>query len=299
MPSSGELPELSQAVAGGTVDIGVSGAVAIVDSDGAFRCSGCLVAPRLVLSAGHCLVAGESPLLISTAHDAEAPFERVDEMEIHPEFEATALYVSSFMHDLALLFLAQASSARPMVLGAEPPELNAIVKVVAYGRTEPTTADQGVRRSGNSIVTSVDREGFSVQPAPAQPCLFDSGGPVLSESAQVLGVVSTGDRECSSSAHVTRVDAEWEWIGQGIARSESEHSELKLMPTRAAGCSSSATPQLPTSQWWIVLGFFALLTGVRSAAGAGAGPAQATGLPPMLLTRCRLRSRLRDNQGSQ
>ncbi len=237
----GAPPALQQRVVGGR-EAELAGSVALVDVGGTLRCSAGLIAPRLVLTAGHCFVDGAAPPMVSFRSDAKEPFALATRFELHPRFEVTGSFGSKYAHDLALLFLDTDSSVQTLSLGWEPPELGATVNTVAYGRTGPDAQDQGVRRSGSSVVTALEEDEFAVAPGPAQPCLFDSGGPVLSESGELIGIVSTGDRDCGSSAHAMRIDAEREWIAQGVAKAQSEsESDERASPRAPSGCSTAAS----------------------------------------------------------
>jgi hypothetical protein len=94
------------------------------------------------------------------------------------------------------------------------------VRVAGFGRTGATDADEGIRRQGTATVSMVTASELQLAPGPAQPCLYDSGGPTFVSSGGVellAGVTSRGDGMCSQYAKEVRVDAHVDFIDGYLA----------------------------------------------------------------------------------
>ncbi len=195
------------AITGGALDTGDPSVVAIVGAKG-LDCTGTLVSPYLVLTAGHCttadIVQGGSVVIGSSlaAPAASIPIARAVP---HPQFD-----LGSLTNDVALLVLASAASPTPVALGTSAPAVGESVEIVGWGVTSADASIDGKKRQGTTSITAVAATTFAVSAAPSQPCSGDSGGPALSSaggSASIVGVTSHGDVGCVQGATYTRVDA--------------------------------------------------------------------------------------------
>ncbi|MBL8715823.1 MAG: trypsin-like serine protease, partial [Myxococcales bacterium] len=185
--------------------------VAIRYVDGELRCSGTVIAPRVVLTAGHCGIhAGNYyGFEVFFGPDTRGPGKRLAVVDAvrHPAFDGP-----SFGNDLALLFLAAEAPATPKPLRTgplTPSDVAADVRIVGYGRTKADLDDAGVRRQGFARITEVTSS-EAVLGGASQQCSYDSGGPTFTTEGGIevlTGVTSRGDSACVEYARVVRVDA--------------------------------------------------------------------------------------------
>ncbi len=181
--------------------------VGIVDDAGVLGCSGTLIGPHTVLTAGHCVPSRgwrELRVFFGDALGGAGTYIAVSDTLVHPQLDP-----GSLAHDLALLTLREAGPVPPLPL--DPRTLDAslvgtTVRTVGFGVTIPTTGDSGTKRSGTSSVSAVVLLELTVTPAPSLPCLGDSGGPVLL-GAGPIAVISRGDADCVANGIFERVDA--------------------------------------------------------------------------------------------
>jgi hypothetical protein len=208
--SSGEevTSRESAAITNGFADSGDPAVVAIVGAPGTEQCSGTVISPYVVLTAGHCtvpdIVQGGSVVFGSslTAPTSSIPIALA---VAHPQFDP-----GSLANDIGLLVLASTAPATSVPLGTSAPAVSDTVDIVGWGLTTQDAGDGGQKRQGSATVTTVDTMTFGVGPLPSQPCEGDSGGPALATITgveSVVGVTSHGDAACVQGATYTRVDA--------------------------------------------------------------------------------------------
>lgn len=179
--------------------------VAIVTSDGVVDCSGTVIAPNFVLTAGHCIVPqiaqGASVVFGSTVATPSASIPLVAS-RVDPSFDPITL-----ANDAAIVVLGAAAPATSIPLATAPPAVGSSLRIVGWGKTGGDAGDIGTKRSGTTVVTSVAGTTFAVAPSPSQPCEGDSGGPAFGATGDVVGITSHGDEACQEGAVYTRVDA--------------------------------------------------------------------------------------------
>lgn len=197
----------SSAITQGSPDSGDEAVAAIVAASGVTACSGTLIAPHLLLTAGHCaapeVIQGGTVVLGASLTDGVAI--PIAKAVIHPQFDPASL-----TNDVAILVLGSAATAAPVPPGTDAPEVGATVRIVGWGLTAQDAGDTGLKRQGAAAVTAVDVLTFGVASVPSQPCEGDSGGPALAMAngvESVVGITSHGDVACVQGATYTRVDA--------------------------------------------------------------------------------------------
>ncbi len=203
----------------------------IPTADGGKRnsgCSGALIAPRWIITAGHCFrdangVRVERPVADMTT----ASIGRADVNGTGPGHVATVVAVrQSPTADVSIAKLDKAiTDIRPIRLSRRAPEVGAIVRVTGYGSVTSTNPVPSTQlRTGQMAVVSgtesvIGLMGRAPQPD-TTPCPYDSGGPYFVEGKRgptLVAVVSNGP-SCPHTQveNGARTDNITRWVWQSI-----------------------------------------------------------------------------------
>jgi hypothetical protein len=194
-------------------------------------CTGTLIAPNVVLTAGHCVAFGQAferftefGVTFDPMYTSSSRVIRVT-AHVHPEYEfrfPTPLPDNPVdLSDLAVLVLDEPVGLTP----AKLPPLGILdgiaassgpLTFVGYGITRPDAdfGERGTRRAGTVRLSAVHETVAVTSPDPAVGCVGDSGGPLLLGPAHaahgrrgatmVLGVAHSAD--CATFTTFYRVD---------------------------------------------------------------------------------------------
>jgi hypothetical protein len=155
---------------------------------------------------------------------------------VHPRFSLIGLE-----NDVGLVELVESAPVAPVRLMNEQFDeaaLGILVRLVGFG-SSGMDSESAVKRSGTAEVSSLDPQKLTLLPAPSQPCLSDSGAPVLlaiDGVERVVGVSSSGDARCQDHARAMRVDVVEDFISTAIAESAPAYG-CQTLSHRAAGAS--------------------------------------------------------------
>ncbi|NOY90822.1 MAG: S1 family peptidase [Deltaproteobacteria bacterium] len=154
-------------------------------------CTATVIAPRLVLTAKHCVRQGQS----SSAAPASQfrIFVGTDGSSFTKQYFVSEVRVAPGRWDLrdstdvALLILASPASEPPMEISYEDPRtiIGQTYTAVGYGQTP--RGGSGTKYTTNKVVQNVQNGFVFVEPA---VCSGDSGGPLIGPNGKIYGVAS-------------------------------------------------------------------------------------------------------------
>ena len=194
-------------------------------------CSANLIAPRVLLTAGHCgegipieVVVGLGQAFFG--YDIEDPAAQIGfvDMEIHPDYVPLQNGAGGTLgeYDLNVMILDEDAPFRPTLFRTDElvdDDLGAEMISVGFGVTSAGGAGSGVKRSATLTLDSYDDmfliSETQTNPGEATVCSGDSGGPQFFDvdGEWVQGAVhSWSDMDCAYRSGSTRVDIVAEWL---------------------------------------------------------------------------------------
>jgi secreted trypsin-like serine protease len=207
--------------------------VTIVGSRGNF-CTGALIAPRLVLTAGHCVQPGATYKLVEYGADRQPKLQDVKSVAVHPSFNMQAMTAHRATADVALVQLEAPPKGKnasvlgvpqvPIVVGSRFTIAGIGVSVRGQGSSGGTIRVASLVATGQpgslqirlvDPVAQGTRDGLGA-------CTGDSGGPVFEDrqgAPAIIGVISwstgpNGSAGCGGLTGVTPLTLYRDWILQ-------------------------------------------------------------------------------------
>jgi len=213
-------PASAQAIVNGTTAPDAGSTVKLrTAGPAAGHCTGSLILPSVVLTAAHCVL-DVTGIVVTTGRvtvsdpSAGQAFDAV-------HWTTTPGYVLSQGHDLAYVDLGADSTAPVATLQNFVPAPGYVVTARGYGQTVDGGLASDVLQQAQLRVapctSNVPAWQFCTKVAPgypASPCHGDSGGPILSDTGLLLGVMSAAASGCASLAAAEPVSADVDFIAE-------------------------------------------------------------------------------------
>jgi Trypsin len=176
-------------------------------------CTSVLVAPRLLLTAAHCVDdLGQQDLRPDLPNNATIATQR------HPD------------RDFAVSVLARRADIAPVGINAGPLTNDRVgdpVQIVGFGFNTHDQQGLGTKRAAWATLRDFDATHLHAGDHDTGACQGDSGGPAImsdreSGEDKVYGILSTtvewiGGEHCIDGGYYERVDNAWDWLGPHLA----------------------------------------------------------------------------------
>jgi hypothetical protein len=206
-------------VLGGTRDDTHEAVVAIQTKPGVTTgelCSGAVIAPRVVLTAAHCLI-GVAPSDLQVFVGSDITTARAVSIArlVKPDRYVDEKPLNERGLDLGALILEGEAGVAPLAIARSAPPSR--LRLVGYGMTSFPDGPRGARMTVDVTVGSTCSTLLTFG---ADACHGDSGAPLLSSAGEIAAVVSYGDPGCAGPTAAVRVDAYAAFVDQLLAGKE-------------------------------------------------------------------------------
>lgn len=212
------------AIVGGREGAQVPGAASVVMvlTSGGGVCSGVVVAPDAVLTAGHC-VAGVAENRIHYRDEAGRPvLAEVAARHLHPAYDGDAIRGRTRSIDLALLRTRESLPARfvPAPLSAAVPRAGQTLVLAGFGAARGNDR-RSIGRYRGATLTVVEPYGPSrilvwLKAPGAGGCQGDSGGPIL-DGAAVVALAAWVKDACGGLTQGILLGPQRDWLDRTLA----------------------------------------------------------------------------------
>jgi len=195
-------------------------AVGALLTGGDWFCTGTVIAPRVVITAAHCLEGMTDDVEFFIGADANHPNQgrRVRAKSLHPHPH----YGTNDSYDVGIMLLAEDAGVTPVparLQALDPSVIGKTATFVGYGLYEQN-GEGGEKRSVQIPWTEMNAFFIGYQVTGKNTCNGDSGGPALMDlgnGIEVVGVTSYGDAACAVDGYNTRTDVFADWIAAYVA----------------------------------------------------------------------------------
>jgi secreted trypsin-like serine protease len=200
-------------IVGGQLTSSYPAVGALTLSDGFPFCTGTVIAPRVVVTAAHCLAepgTTASGIRFALGPDANNPQTvlRVKRIQYHPQYDDQQI-----KNDIGVVILSSDAPVTPVPVNTSMPSswTGKSLTFVGYGVTNGSTQTGAGRKRVVSIpISEIGSTQFAYETRGKNTCNGDSGGPAFATDSAgnlvVAGVTSYGDAGCTQYGVDTRVD---------------------------------------------------------------------------------------------
>jgi secreted trypsin-like serine protease len=241
--ADGKVASTTEAITNGADDDADPTVVALLIG-GRIFCTGVLVSPTVIATAGHCV----DPTPPDQAYFGSDPGVKkkgtlinVSDSKVHPDFDADTLE-----NDIALIGLASKAPTTPAPIFTgdfDASFTGKAIRLVGFGAKGFAQDTDLRKRSGTTTIESFGDDDFRFHPGPSQTCNGDSGGPAFATvdgKEVVIGLASSGDQNCVTYGRDMRIDRYAPFI-KSYEKAYSTSAAAGLAPN--SGCA--LTTHLP------------------------------------------------------
>lgn len=284
----GEVP-FEPIVGGSPTEVGAYDDVVRIEMPTGYTCSGVVVAPRVVLTAAHCLSdlrAADPPRVRFGSSADEHPAIDAVSFGIHPDYTGEPNDLDIFDYgfvELGTDFVVPGGYAAPITTQDEWDEAMVEgneVTLVGFGESAQDRDDAGTKRSVTATIDRFSGRGleFYAGGDGRDTCGGDSGGPVFVEldsgERRLAGITSRGRAPCGGGGWYGAPYPALCWVDEHTDAALADPSCdtcdcLDTKPPGEGGCAIAGDEQ-PSSAWLLLVGALGLRRRSRAAAVIGA-----------------------------